>query len=97
MEELLLEEREAIAQLDGTRVEQIARAKLALARDLEASTPDERRGVAGKLEHVVRNLRTNGVLLSHARGILRELVAGPSTLARPNQSSRPAARLSIRG
>src|ERR1700678_1156965 len=97
MEELLVEERAAIAQLDGKRVEQIARAKLALAKDLEASTPDERRGVSVKLERVVRNLRTNGVLLSHARGILRELLAGRSSLPHPRQSPRPAARLSVRG
>jgi hypothetical protein len=35
--------------------------------------------------------------LSQARGILRELVAGPSMLAHPSQASRPAVRLSIRG
>jgi hypothetical protein len=97
MEELLVEEREAIARLDGKRVEQIARAKLALAKDLEASSLDERRRVSGKLERVVQNLRTNGVLLSHARGILRELLAGSPLVPHPSQSSRPAARLSIRG
>jgi hypothetical protein len=97
MEELLVEERDAIARLDGKRVEQIAGAKLALAKHLEASSLEERRRVSGKLARVVQNLRTNGVLLSHARGILRDLLTGQPSLPLPSQPSRAAARLSIRG
>jgi hypothetical protein len=97
MEELLVEEREAIVRLDGARVGQLAQAKLALAKELEASTLEERRPVSGRLQRMVRNLRTNGVLLSHARGILHELLAGPPALTHPRQLSRPTGRLSIQG
>jgi hypothetical protein len=105
MEKLLEEERAAVARLDGVEVTALASEKLALAQALEARSRAERESVAPRLKALVRGLQNNGVLLSHARGILSDLLRGcgatlrndpRATTLRPLAASA-ARHLSVRG
>jgi len=104
--ELLSEERAAIAALDGARVEAIAYEKLALVGQLEALSAAERSAIAPQLRALVAELRRNGVLLVHAKGILTEVLRlrgfTPPVPVTPffrghMQASPSPARVSVRG
>jgi flagellar biosynthesis/type III secretory pathway chaperone len=103
LEELLEEERGAVRRLDGARAQAAAEEKLALVQRLAAVDKAERAAMAPRIRRVVAELRRNGVLLVHARGILGEIlqlrgIALPSPnrfASRPGQTA--GVRLSIRG
>ena len=108
--QLLEEERAAIRALDGSKLERIAEAKVSLMDRLADMDHEDRLASASSLKALVAELRHNGVLLVHARGIIRDVlrikgaqIAEP-TLQRPGLGSmapsgvtsvRP--RLSVRG
>jgi hypothetical protein len=78
LRKLLEEEREAILRLDGARVLDMAARKHALVarlRDgsggLQALPPEAARG----LRELVAALRHNGILLAHARDVLRDAIS----------------------
>jgi flagellar biosynthesis/type III secretory pathway chaperone len=75
LEQLVGEEREAIRRLDGSRVLELATRKQALVQQLcehgAAMSPDH----VNTLRTLVSRLRQNGVLLAHARNVLRDAVA----------------------
>jgi hypothetical protein len=103
IEALLSEEREAIRRLDGKRVLELAARKQELVGELAANrdafTPD----MAGRLQALTPALRHNGILLAHARDVLRDAVAAARaegatlihSVAPPVKSERPS--LSVRG
>jgi hypothetical protein len=103
LEQLLVDERDAIRKLDGARVQSYAERKEALVGALQrprgALSPES----LTQLRALVPALRHNSVLLAHARDILRDAlrvaradlgVASP-TLARP--LAAPPRILSVRG
>jgi hypothetical protein len=104
MEQLLVEERAAIARLDGATVAALAEQKLGLAHELQAAPAPDRARVAVPLKRLVKNLKNNGVLLAQAGAILAEVLMGPgatirrlsSVTGRPPSTIR-ARHLSIRG
>jgi hypothetical protein len=106
MQELLARERAAIARLDGVEVLSLAGEKMALARALESKPRAERESVGAQLKTLVRGLQNNGVLLSHARGILSDLLRGQGVTLRGSSvktstlrplASSAARHLSVRG
>jgi hypothetical protein len=101
MTELLAEERAAIGRLDGSRVNELATEKLALAQALEQRPASERLTRATDMKKLARDLRTNGVLLAQARAILGQLLFGRSARAvggagRFVPATRTPQRLSVR-
>jgi hypothetical protein len=106
LEELLQEERAAIARLQGPRVEALAEEKKRLAAALEATPREERQLHADRLRKLVADLRVNGVLIAQARSILREFIFGPAD-RQPvagwgwgrgrRDVAQPPRRLSVRG
>jgi len=72
LEVLVRAEREAISALDSERVEQFSVKKEELFAQLFAQSPEHRQVHRSRLERVIRDLRQNGVLLAHARDILRD-------------------------
>jgi hypothetical protein len=107
MNALLEQERAAVARLDGAKVLALAGEKLALANALETRPRDERARHASAIKKLVQGLKNNGVLLSHARGILTDLLRGQGVTLRGTTGStattlRPlsgaaARHLSVRG
>ena len=104
LETLLLEERAAIARLDGAKVDAFAREKQALAAALEQRPSAERSRHEAGLKQLVRNLKANGVLLAQARAILSDFLLGPgaswrlgSSSVRQSVASRAPRRVSVRG
>jgi hypothetical protein len=109
IEELLVEEREAIRRLDSERVANAAAEKEALLAQLAGAPSAERTHVAPRLRGLIPALRHNGVLLAHARDCVRDalIVLGQSPppedlnardLAHPNASlARPGQRISVTG
>ncbi len=103
LDALLSEERDAIRRLDGNRVLQVAARKQelvgVLAANRDAFTPD----TAGKLRSLTVSLQHNGILLAHARDVLRDAVAaarseGATLIAAPSAPVRSERRgLSVRG
>jgi hypothetical protein len=102
LERLLTDEREAIRRLDGARVLELAGQKQALftlicCRASEARSP----AFVGELRALMPQLRRNGVLLAHARNILRDAIAIVTRARKPE--ALPFARtasgstLSVRG
>ena len=104
LDAVLEKERLAIRRLDGSGVEAAAAEKTALVQSLTGLAPETRKQFAGRLTSLVEQLRRNGVLLVHARGILRdvlrlrgaELASGGQAFSR-QAAILSAARLSIRG
>jgi len=99
---LLAEEREAIRRLDASRVLEFARRKQELVETLRDARGSFSPATAAALRSLVPALRHNGILLAHARDILRDAVAVASRgrfampqRARPQGSPRKA--LSVRG
>ncbi len=104
LERLLEEERGAIRRLDGVRVESCATEKAFLFGQLMSLDNQKRTAFAPRLLAVVEQLRRNGVLLVHARGILSDVLrmkgatvntTSPQLFRTPMQVA--GARLSIRG
>ena len=106
--ELLEEERAAIRQLDGSKLDRIAEQKVSLMDRLTEMAHEDRLAHASSLRELVGELRHNGILLVHARGIIRDVlrikgaqIAEP-TLQRPGSFgaapiSQVRPRLSVRG
>jgi flagellar biosynthesis/type III secretory pathway chaperone len=106
--QLLEEERAAIRALDGSKLDKIAEQKVSLMDRLSDMDQADRLANAGSIKNLVAELRHNGVLLVHARGIIRDVlrikgaqIAEP-TLQRPGFGSMPPVsqvrpRLSVRG
>jgi hypothetical protein len=104
MDQVLADEREAIRRLDGAGVEAAAAEKTALVESLTTLSPAERKTFAPRLRALVAQLRRNGVLLVHAKGILTEVLrARGADMGSPTQrfARGPALgagnRLSVRG
>lgn len=103
LEALLSEERDAIVRLDGTRVLGLAMRKQELASLLAAHKGSFTRASAARLQALAPALRQNGILLAHARDVIRDGVAVArsggakliSPAAPPPKSERRA--LSVRG
>lgn len=103
LEALVTDERDAIQRLDSDAVLRAAHDKeivLATLRD-EPLPRDE--ATLERLSLVVGKLRHNGILLAHARDILRDAVAAAQSHVAPPQSPmnrlavRPGLRISVTG
>lgn len=103
LEELLTEERDAIQRLDGQRVLELAAQKQALMaslHELHVTRNGFAPADARRFSALVPQLRQNGVLLVHARNVLRDAVAvlgGASAATALPLPSAPRATLSVRG
>ncbi len=106
--ELLEEERAAIRTLDGTKLDRIAEQKVGLMDHLTALAHEDRLAHAGPIRDLVAELRHYGILLVHARGIIRDVLRikgaqiAEQTIQRPGSFSSPPIsqvrpRLSVRG
>lgn len=103
LEALLSEEREAIRSLDAGRVLELAARKQALVDELKAAASAFAPATAARLQALTPALRHNGILLAHARDVLRDAVAaaraGSAGLIQspsvPTRVERPS--LSVRG
>jgi hypothetical protein len=101
LEQLIGEEREAIRGLDGSRVLELATRKQALVARLAENCPFLSPECIHRLKALVPRLRQNGILLAHARNVLRDAVAvmrrasGPLVL--PLHAAPAGATLSVRG
>jgi flagellar biosynthesis/type III secretory pathway chaperone len=102
---VLQDERLAIRRLDGAGVQTAAAEKASLVQRLTALSPELRTLVAPQLRGLVDQLRRNGILLVHARGILRDILRLRGAQMTPTITQafaqKPvvgaASRLSIRG
>jgi hypothetical protein len=103
LEALLSDERDAIRRVDGARVLELAARKVALIEELEARRSAFTPQATARLQALTPALRHNGILLAHARDVLRDAVAaaraqGASLIRSPSapvKSERPS--LSVRG
>ncbi len=102
LERLLVEERESIRRLDGAGVLAFAEQKEALVAALRGADGALSPGDASRLHALTPALRQNGVLLAHARDVLRDALAvvradlGATVATAP--AAAPAPRiLSVRG
>jgi flagellar biosynthesis/type III secretory pathway chaperone len=75
LEALLVEERDAIRRLDGQAVLEFARRKQALMATLAGQRDALGPRDATRLQGLTPALRQNGVLLAHARDVLRDAIA----------------------
>jgi hypothetical protein len=75
LEGLLAEEREAIRKLDGARVIEFATRKQVLVAALTAERGAMTKATAARLRALTPALRHNGILLAHARDVLRDAIA----------------------
>ncbi len=100
LEQLLEDEREAIRRLDGQRVLALAGRKQALFAMLCESPQSLSHDAVVRLQALMPQLRRNGVLLAHARNILRDaatIVARARPAALPFAPAGPGSTLSVRG
>src|SRR5579859_6163281 len=104
LDAVLSNERVAIRRLDGAGVEAAAAEKAALVNQLVTQPSERRAAAAGRIADLARQLRRNGVLLVHARGIMRDVLRlrGAQMPSRTHGFAAPppvvaASRLSIRG
>ena len=101
LERVLREEREAIRCLDGAKVLDLAREKESFIALLGAKEGALDKDQKARLRALVPMLRHNGILLAHARDILRDAIAAARAAQRPamgTQIPRMATRvLSVRG
>ncbi len=98
LERLLREERDAIKRLDGARVLAFAKQKEELVASLVADAGLDA-GRKDRLRRLVPALRENGVLLAHARDIVRDALGAAGVVARSERAASTSARrlLSVRG
>jgi hypothetical protein len=94
---VLADERAAIRKADATAVLQAAAKKEKLAADLVECGAWTNPDLLGGLSKLVEELRNNGVLLAHARDLLRDAIAAlhgapPNALVK-----RTGLRLSVTG
>jgi hypothetical protein len=101
LERVLREEREAIRCLDGAKVLELARDKESCMALLGAKDGALDKDQKARLRALVPMLRHNGILLAHARDILRDAIAAARAAQGPAvgaQVPRLSARvLSVRG
>ncbi len=101
LERVLREEREAIGRLDGAKVLDCAKEKEALVASLRGVNGTFEQSARARLRALVPALRHNGILLAHARDILRDALSAARAAQRP-VAGAPLARaaprvLSVRG
>jgi hypothetical protein len=101
LEALLTEEREAIRRLDGDRVLQYSGRKKELVSTLQARRAEVTPDAARRFRALASSLRHNGILLAHARNVLRDSVAvlarRSGIAALPAGGFPSTRRLSVRG
>jgi hypothetical protein len=103
LERVLAEEREAIRKLDGARVLELARRKQSLMTMLRDAQSHFTPASAAAMLKVVPALRHNGILLAHARSVLRDAIAvvrshgGTASLSVPTSPAAARPMLSVRG
>lgn len=99
LERLLREEREAIRALDGARVLAFAQRKEDLVRSLVGPDGSLDAAQSERLRALLPALRQNGVLLAHARDIVRDALAAVGMATKPAHSisAQPRRLLSVRG
>jgi hypothetical protein len=92
LEKILADERIAVRALDAPAVLAFARRKEALVTTLPNPLPEAARA---RLRGLTPALRHNGVLLAHARGLLRDALRAvrPDTLGSTSRSTAPSPRL----
>jgi hypothetical protein len=104
LEALLSEERDAIVRLDGGRVLALAARKQELVTELAGHRSDFSPPAAARLRALTPALRHNGILLAHARDVIRDGIAAaraggatlvPAVTRGPAKTERPS--LSVRG
>lgn len=101
LERVLREEREAIRRLDGAAVLELAREKessMAALKAIQGSLDDRQKA---RVRALVPALRQNGILLAHARDILRDAIAVARAAQKPANGApaapMPTRLLSVRG
>jgi flagellar biosynthesis/type III secretory pathway chaperone len=103
LETLLVQERDAIRRLDGRGVTELADRKQSIVSRLNAARSEFGAAEASRLRAITPMLRQNGVLLAHARDILRDALAAmrqsvPRTSYDPSRLVHGLPRmLSVRG
>ncbi|MGA2450001.1 MAG: hypothetical protein ABTD50_15080 [Polyangiaceae bacterium] len=103
LDQLLCEERDALRKLDSVRVLACARRKQALVEELRGPDGSVPVDVLARLRALVPALERNGILLAHARDILRDALSaacpelGAAVAARNGKSCPTARLLSVRG
>lgn len=101
LERLLRDEREAIRCLDGAKVLDCAREKEALIASLRAADGSFEEAARARLRALAPALRHNGILLAHARDILRDAIVVMRVAQRPAAGGPPVriagGVLSVRG
>jgi hypothetical protein len=95
LERVLREEREAIGRLDGAKVLDCAKEKEALVASLHSANGSLEEPARTRLRALVPALRHNGILLAHARDILRDALSAARAAQRP-VAGAPLARASAR-
>ncbi len=103
LRKLLEEEREAILRLDGARVLDMAGRKHAIVARLRDASGGLSPEAARSLPELVAALRHNGILLAHARDVLRDAIAAAraepaalSSVTRPAAVRAPLAGVTAR-
>ncbi len=101
LERILCEEREAIRRLDGAQVLDCAQRKEALVNSLRGSSGSLDELQRARLRALAPALRHNGILLAHARDILRDALQVARAAQKP-AAAGPVPRmtprvLSVRG
>lgn len=102
LEELLVEERSAIRNVDGSAVEAIALEKMMLLRGVRREQLRDDATMATRFRAVATGLRNNAVILAHARNCLRDIVqlaaVTPTTYGANGQlGAARARRVSVTG
>ncbi len=99
LERLLREERDAIRALDGAKVLAFAQRKEEIVRSLVGPDAPLDAARSQRLRALLPALRHNGVLLAHARDIMRDALAAVGMATKPAHSISAAQRrlLSVRG
>jgi len=102
LEQLLREERDAIRRLDGARVLAYAQRKEAIVARLRGGAGSLGPDAMARFRALAPALRHNGVLLAHARDVLRDALcaarpAGAPTAAASPTRAVPPRILSVRG
>jgi flagellar biosynthesis/type III secretory pathway chaperone len=101
LEQVIGEERDAIRRLDGRRVLELAQRKQALVAHLCQHRQRISPEVGRRLSLLMPRLKQNGILLAHARNVLRDAVSvmrrATSPTALPMVVPPVGTTLSVRG
>jgi hypothetical protein len=97
LEQLLVEEREAIKALDGASVLAFAKRKEALMASIRGRDEALDADAAARLHALVPALRQNGILLAHGRDILRDALVAVGAASRVAGAPTSRRMLSVRG